>query len=178
MRQHAEIHTQQEKFKCNACKTKFDTKNELHEHALFHSQDRNIGGECGTTSKDVKELENHVENHKKTNSYSCETCDSKFADREKLYSHMKSHETQGYFNCNKCARSIDRHNDLKTHTENHSIKAMYKCQKCENEFNDQEVLNTHVDTHIVCKDTFMLSNMSFCSCSRVTFRARLLCVYL
>ena len=27
LRQHAEIHTQQEKFKCNACKAKFDTKN-------------------------------------------------------------------------------------------------------------------------------------------------------
>ena len=91
---------------------------------------------------------------------------------------MKSHETQGYFNCNKCARSIDRHNDLKTHTEKHSIKAIYKCQKCENECNDQEVLNTHVDTHIVCKVPLMLTDMSFCTCSRVTFRAELLCVYL
>ena len=42
----------------------------------------------------------------------------------------------------------------------------------------QDVPQKKLDTHIVCKDTFMLSDMSFFSCSRVTFRARLSCVYL
>ena len=130
-RKHSSIDHSSE-FRCNLCKTVYETKYELVEH---------------------KDLLHDI--------YECEICSQQFLERSEHDAHFMTHPKQTFF-CEFCGWKFFRSCDLKKHKSVHLeatkvIPEKINCEICELKFATEAELRRHNHCHFecsICKATF------------------------
>lgn len=132
-------------YACELCEFKTPILSRLKNfHEKIHSNDKNCKCECGKSFKNVKQLRNHSQIHKKklkgkilksstdvTKKFQCLNCQKGFSSESGLYIHSLEHKNdEKKFNCVVCEYSTNDHNSFRRHQMIHSIKYNYKCPSC------------------------------------------------
>ena len=81
------------------------------------------------------------------NSYSCDTCDMKFARFDHLERHIITHFTEKAHTCTHCNKGFTKASQLKRHIMTHTGEKPHICPQCNMNFSRPDNLKKHLATH-------------------------------
>ena len=119
LRRHLPVHTNERKYKCDACEKSFNHQSNLSQHKLSV--------------------------HSNLKPYVCDICQKTFSRVSILIIHRKTHEER-QFQCEFCLKTFHQKINLKTHLNTHTNERPHKCEFCSKGFNQKSNLTSHLKT--------------------------------
>lgn len=102
--------------------------------------------ECDVSFSQVRDLQQHFENHHSTSRSSTNEDIEVASDRESVTS--EDSQTEKPFKCRHCVMSFTRPSDLQRHLLIHSSNKPYRCDKCDREFTWFGNFQKHILSHM------------------------------
>ena len=117
LRRHLPVHTNERKYKCDACDKSFNHQSNLSQHKLSV--------------------------HSNLRPYVCDICQKTFSRVSILITHRKIHQGKQY-PCELCSKSFHQKINLDIHLNTHTNERPYKCEHCSKGFNQKSNLTSHM----------------------------------
>lgn len=138
--------------RCDICKRKFDSCEELELHGTFHSA--NVQFQCVWCEKSYTsrhKLHYHIKNsHVKLPSYQCEECDKSFKFLQQLKIHRIVH-TDKKPRCYLCNKTFLTKYNLQSHLTSHVSTKSFECDICSIKFTYKRNLYIHLKRHALAR---------------------------
>lgn len=148
LRHHQVMHSNEHKYQCHICKSKYKRKGDLKEHMItihsLHSFKCDYPN-CGKIFASKKCFNRHRYHH--SDKYQCETCQQRCSSAHELQIHKRIHTNQRAFPCQCCSKKFKTQYNLNVHKAqchtNESIKT-HSCNQCNSKFAMRCLLNQHI----------------------------------
>ncbi|XP_037537358.1 zinc finger protein 239-like [Nematolebias whitei] len=150
---------------CKVCGLTFSYCGSLRNHAEVHADDECcFCGVCGELQPDKRDLLVHLQAHRKV--HACKFCGKTFQRRVELEVHARTHTGEKPFSCKACGKRFSRKSNMEIHMRTHTGEKPHRCDVCGKRFNiTSSDMKVHLRTHTgerpyscaVCGKAFMLS---------------------
>lgn len=148
MELHMKIHTDENKYKCNQCKSSFVNKSSLKIHMNIHLGILYECHPCGKLFYRKTVLKVHLmTKHSEEKSYKCTLCNASFRHSNSLIVHTRTHTGEKPYKCTQCGSCFSQSPHLKSHMRIHTGVKPYKCDQCGKEFRQSSHLKLHIKIH-------------------------------
>jgi len=98
---------------------------------------------CQKTFRFKQNWKLHWQNkHSEFKPFACDLCPKKFAIIRQICDHVENHKTEKKFKCEVCSRSFAHKNNFNVHMERHA-GLKFKCDLCDCEFSTKQRLKRH-----------------------------------
>ncbi|XP_059165107.1 uncharacterized protein LOC131947800 [Physella acuta] len=165
LKEHEQIHTDEEALKCDKCSRGFKYLCQLKMHLNFHS---GIGihkcDKCGKCFKYFFELKKHQSKHTRERPHKCDKCNKSFEKLCHLKKHKNVHTEENTHKCEICNKYrkhiqyLPDHNKLHSkhfrycgkigyHRKVHNGEKSYKCNVCSECFTSYSAVQKHQRIH-------------------------------
>ncbi|XP_001653713.2 zinc finger protein 184 [Aedes aegypti] len=151
------IHTTDERWECQKCKSVFKNRKLLNQHLESHVEERNFKCDaCDFAFKTLQHLKRHISTVHKAVRFNCVHCPASYGRKDKLRMHMERiHNIQSYFVCDICVRTFSNAKALAEHKSHHANPMPLECAVCLLVFEDRQAYDDHVcityrDDYICC----------------------------
>lgn len=147
---HAEVHSNDFKYKCEFCGKIFQRRTVLSKHRRIHTHPReHVCDLCGKRFNDLGTMKTHINLiHIKERKYLCTICMLTFPLKQTLEKHLKRHnkERKKEFVCNVCFAEYNDKSSLKRHYDVKHSKEFKKlvCEYCARNFTTRTNLYKHI----------------------------------
>ncbi|KAM6919164.1 uncharacterized protein FYW49_008676 [Xenentodon cancila] len=164
LRNHAEIHADDERRLCGVCGEPQPDKQSLLEHLQTHLK-IHVCKFCGKTFRRRVELEVHTRTHTGEKPFGCRVCGKCFSRKSNMEIHMRTHTGEKPHRCDVCGKCFNITSSMIRHLRTHSGEKPYSCRVCFKAFAASSDMKIHMRTHTgerpyscpVCGKRFMLS---------------------
>ncbi|XP_047223071.1 histone-lysine N-methyltransferase PRDM9-like [Girardinichthys multiradiatus] len=130
---------------CRVCGMVFSYHGSLRNHAEIHADDEHcICGVCGELQVDKQMLLQHLETHLKI--HICKFCGKTFRRRLDLDVHARSHTGEKPFVCRICGKCFSRKSNVEIHMRTHTGDKPHRREVCGKCFNTSSMIR-HLRTH-------------------------------
>ncbi|XP_065088473.1 zinc finger protein 260-like [Ochlerotatus camptorhynchus] len=141
---------------CCGCRTKFNSQEELKEHAIkVHLPQREApDGEntvecdvCYKTYKSIKYLKDHRLRFFKKKNLICAQCGRSFREKAQLEGHEDSHRNVRRYECPICHAKFSMKASWQAHVKYHDAQEIYHCEYCGKGFRKKGLMKAHLRIH-------------------------------
>ncbi|XP_062546609.1 zinc finger protein 540-like [Armigeres subalbatus] len=141
---------------CCGCRTKFNSQDELKEHAIMvHLPQREApDGEhtvecdvCYKTYKSIKYLKDHRLRFFKKKNLICAQCGKSFREKAQLVGHEDSHQNVRRYECPICHAKFSMKASWQAHVRYHDAQEIYHCEYCGKGFRKKGLMKAHLRIH-------------------------------
>ena len=173
LRNHMNIHFDNEAFECSRCLKPYGSKSGLIRHSrIYHPQqvddiveikkpkeldeevramiEKNETGwickKCGKRSTNRFTIKEHIGRiHLKRRPYICSQCGKSFLTRKMLNGHCRIHTGEKPYSCHSCGWAFSNFSTLNSHKLTHLEVKPFKCTKCDHQFLRPRGLKKHME---------------------------------
>ncbi|XP_061586920.1 zinc finger protein OZF-like [Cololabis saira] len=164
LRNHAEVHGEDERRRCGVCGAPQPDRRSLLEHLQTHLKIHACGF-CSKTFRRRVELEVHTRTHTGEKPFGCRVCGKRFSRKSNMEIHMRTHTGEKPHRCHVCGKRFNITSSMIRHLRTHSGEKPYSCRVCRKAFAASSDMKIHLRTHTgerpygcpVCGKRFMLS---------------------
>nr|XP_019532984.2 zinc finger and BTB domain-containing protein 17 [Aedes albopictus] len=141
---------------CCGCRTKFNSQEDLKEHALkvhFPLREPPDGDNtvecdiCYKTYKSIKYLKDHRLRFFKKKNWICAQCGKSFREKTQLEGHEDSHRNVRKYECPICHAKFAMKASWQAHVKYHDAQEIYHCEYCGKGFRKKGLMKAHLRIH-------------------------------
>ncbi|XP_069363590.1 histone-lysine N-methyltransferase PRDM9-like isoform X9 [Maniola hyperantus] len=152
LHRHIRTHTGGYPYSCEFCNYKCMVKSNLVTHIRIHTGGKPFMCEiCNFKFTRKCDLVKHMKTHSNDKPYACETCEFKFRLKSGLMEHMKTHSGTKPYSCKLCEYKSIRNSDLVRHLKSHTGEKPFACELCDYKCIRKCNLAYHMSTHTGAK---------------------------